>query len=67
VDYIRSVRLKKAAILLSRKTFTVTEVMYMVGFSNHSYFSKRFQEMFGKSLKLFAEEQRNIHSVSEKK
>jgi AraC-like DNA-binding protein len=41
VDYIRSVRLKKAAMLLSRKTFTVAEVMYMVGFSNHSYFAKR--------------------------
>jgi DNA-binding response OmpR family regulator/anti-sigma regulatory factor (Ser/Thr protein kinase) len=48
VDYIRSVRLKKAAMLLSKKTFTVAEVMYMVGFNNHSYFAKRFQEMFGK-------------------
>lgn len=56
VDYIRSVRLKKAAMLLSRKTFTVAEVMYMVGFSNHSYFAKRFQEMFGKSPKQYAEE-----------
>jgi CheY-like chemotaxis protein/AraC-like DNA-binding protein len=56
VDYIRSVRLKKAAMLLSGKTFTVAEVMYMVGFSNHSYFAKRFQEMFGKSPKQFAED-----------
>jgi signal transduction histidine kinase/ligand-binding sensor domain-containing protein/DNA-binding response OmpR family regulator len=56
VDYIRSVRLKKAAILLSRKTFTVAEVMYMVGFSNHSYFAKRFQEMYGKSPKQYTEE-----------
>ncbi len=55
VDYIRSVRLKKAAMLLSRKTFTVAEVMYMVGFSNHSYFAKRFQEMFGKSPKQYLE------------
>jgi YesN/AraC family two-component response regulator len=55
VDYIRSVRLKKAAMLLSRKTFTVAEVMYMVGFSNHSYFAKRFHEMFGKSPKQYAE------------
>lgn len=64
VDYIRSVRLKKAAILLSRNTFTIAEVMYMVGFSNHSYFSKRFQEMFGKSPRIFAEEQRNIRPGS---
>ncbi|MFT3739069.1 MAG: two-component regulator propeller domain-containing protein [Breznakibacter sp.] len=56
VDYIRSVRLKKAAMLLSRKTFTVAEVMYMVGFNNHSYFAKRFQEMYGKSPKEYMEE-----------
>jgi CheY-like chemotaxis protein/AraC-like DNA-binding protein len=55
VDYIRSVRLKKAAILLSRKTFTVSEVMYMVGFSSHSYFAKRFQEMYGKTPRQYAE------------
>jgi DNA-binding response OmpR family regulator/two-component sensor histidine kinase len=58
VDYIRSVRLKKAAMLLSKKTFTVAEVMYMVGFSNHSYFAKRFTEMYGKSPKQYAEEER---------
>ena len=57
VDYIRSVRLKKAAILLMRKTFTVAEVMYMVGFTNHSYFAKRFHEMYGKSPKRYAEEE----------
>jgi len=60
VDYIRSVRLKKAAMLLMRKTFTVAEVMYMVGFSNHSYFAKRFHEMFGKSPKRYAEEESNV-------
>jgi signal transduction histidine kinase/DNA-binding response OmpR family regulator len=60
VDYIRSVRLKKAAILLMRKTFTVAEVMYMVGFSNHSYFAKRFHDMYGKSPKRYAEEESNF-------
>lgn len=56
VDYIRSVRLKKAAAMLQRKTFTVAEVMYMVGFNNHSYFAKRFQEMYGKSPKQYMDE-----------
>lgn len=36
--------------------FTVAEVMYMVGFSNHSYFAKRFQEKYGKSPRQYAEE-----------
>ena len=34
-------------MLLQQKKFTVAEVMYMVGFSNHSYFSKCFQAEFG--------------------
>lgn len=48
VEYIKSIRMKKAAMLLQQKKFTVAEVMYMVGFSNHSYFSKCFQAEFGK-------------------
>ena len=51
VEYIKSIRMKKAAMLLQQKKFTVAEVMYMVGFSNHSYFSKCFQTEFGKTPK----------------
>ncbi|GHV23609.1 hypothetical protein FACS189428_7340 [Clostridia bacterium] len=47
VEYIRSIRMKKAAMLLSQNKFTVSEVMYMVGFSSSSYFSKCFQAEFG--------------------
>lgn len=47
VEYIKSIRMKKAAMLLQQKKFTIAEVMYMVGFSNHSYFSKCFQGEFG--------------------
>lgn len=47
VDYIRSYRLEVAASLLKQKRFTVTEVMYMTGFSNASYFSKCFQAEYG--------------------
>lgn len=56
VDYIKSIRMKKAAMLFSRKKFTVSEVMYLVGFSNHSYFSKCFHAEFGKTPKQFMEE-----------
>lgn len=47
VDYIRQMRLRKAAMLLEQKKFSVSEVMYMVGFSSSSYFSKCFTAMFG--------------------
>ncbi len=53
VEYIKSIRMKKAAILLKQHKFTVAEVMYMVGFSNHSYFSKCFQSAFGVSPKQY--------------
>lgn len=46
VAYIRDQRLKKAASLLAKGTFTVSEVMYMVGFSNPSYFTRCFTEEY---------------------
>lgn len=56
VEYIKSIRMKKAAMLLQQKKFTIAEVMYMVGFSNHSYFSKCFQAEFGKTPRQYLNE-----------
>lgn len=56
VDYIKSIRMKKAAMYLSNKNFTVAEVMYMVGFSNHSYFAKCFQSIFGKTPRQYLDQ-----------
>lgn len=47
VEYIRKLRLQKAASLLRNPRFTINEVMYMVGFSNPSYFSRSFTSEFG--------------------
>lgn len=47
VEYIREVRLKRAAELLTSGQFSISEVMYMVGFSNRGYFSKCFHRSFG--------------------
>ncbi|MDR2915885.1 MAG: response regulator, partial [Tannerella sp.] len=49
VEYIRSIRLKKAALLFNNGNFTVAEVMYTVGFSNASYFTRSFKAEFGKT------------------
>lgn len=46
-EMIQLVRLKRAAQLLRERKNTVSEVGYMVGFSNPSYFSKCFQKQFG--------------------
>lgn len=56
VEYIKSIRMKKAAMLLKQRKFSVAEVMYMVGFSNHSYFSKCFQGIFGMTPRQFMDD-----------
>ena len=46
-EMIQIVRLKRAAQLLLENKYSVSEVGYMVGFSNPSYFTKCFQKQFG--------------------
>jgi DNA-binding response OmpR family regulator len=46
-DFIRIIRLQKAAYLLSHSEATVSEIAYEVGFNNLSYFTRRFREHFG--------------------
>jgi ligand-binding sensor domain-containing protein/signal transduction histidine kinase/DNA-binding response OmpR family regulator len=48
-DFIRLVRLKKAAELLQKDTYRISEIGYLVGFASSSYFSKSFKRQFGVS------------------
>lgn len=45
--FIRSIRLHRAAQLLSEGYYSVTEISEKVGFGSVSYFSKCFQEAYG--------------------
>lgn len=47
IAFMKQLRMKKAAVLLKEGSFTVSEVMYLVGYSNASYFSKCFLEEYG--------------------
>ena len=51
VSFIRKQRLQRAAVLLKQNRFTVSEVMYQVGFNSASYFTKSFMKEFGISPK----------------
>ena len=48
-DFIRTIRLKKAAELLTRNDLPISEVMYQVGIQTQSYFTKAFKQEFGKT------------------
>lgn len=45
-DFIRLIRLKKAAELLTKDQITIKEVAYLTGFSTPSYFSACFTKQF---------------------
>lgn len=47
VEFIRSVKLKRAATILSQGKLSVKEVQNMVGFDDADYFRKCFKEQFG--------------------
>nr|WP_299074414.1 two-component regulator propeller domain-containing protein [uncultured Allomuricauda sp.] len=46
-EFIRTVRLKKSAILLKTKKYNVSEVTTLVGFNDPLYFSRCFKRQFG--------------------
>ncbi len=45
-QFIRSIRLKRAAQLLSQGNSSIKEVMFEVGFLNSSYFTRAFKDEF---------------------
>lgn len=51
VNFIRKQRMNRAAVLLKQNRFTVSEVMFQVGYNSASYFTKSFTKEFGMSPK----------------
>jgi signal transduction histidine kinase/DNA-binding response OmpR family regulator/sugar lactone lactonase YvrE len=46
IEFIRSIRLQRAAQLLEKSQCTVSEIAYQVGFNNPKYFAKYFKEEY---------------------
>ena len=58
VEYIRTIRLKKAALMFQNGNYTVAEVMYNVGFSSMSYFCRAFTSEYGMTPSAYLKEKR---------
>lgn len=54
VEFIRTVRLKKAANLILERKLTYAEIAYETGFATPSYFTRCFREHFGKTPSEYA-------------
>ncbi len=60
-DFMRSVRLKRAALLMTSQSIPVNRVASMVGFNTPRYFSRYFKKMFGMTPSEYAER----HAISQ--
>ena len=49
LEFIQSVRLQRAADLISKNGGNIAEIAYQVGFSDPSYFTRVFKKQFGKT------------------
>lgn len=52
-EFIRTIQMKKAALLLQETDKSITDVGFMVGFNDSGYFSKSFKKHFGKTPKSY--------------
>ena len=59
-EFIRNIRMKKAASLLTSADMNVSEVMYACGFSNAASFSTVFKKMYGMSPREYMNEHQEM-------
>ncbi|MES2794853.1 MAG: two-component regulator propeller domain-containing protein [Bacteroidota bacterium] len=46
-EFIRNIRLKKAALIMQNTSLNVSEIAYLVGFNDPAYFARCFRKEFG--------------------
>ena len=60
VDFIRSVRLERAANLLEKNSNSISEIAYETGFSNPNYFTKVFKAKYKMTPSEYIQAQKNL-------
>jgi signal transduction histidine kinase/ligand-binding sensor domain-containing protein/AraC-like DNA-binding protein len=60
VEFIRSIKLKKAAVLLEKSDMKIAQIGYAVGFSSPNYFARAFKAKFNLSPSEYAIQKRGF-------
>jgi signal transduction histidine kinase/ligand-binding sensor domain-containing protein/CheY-like chemotaxis protein/methylphosphotriester-DNA--protein-cysteine methyltransferase len=61
IEFIRHIRLQRAAELLEKSQLTVAEIAYTVGFNNPKTFSQYFKEEFSRIPSAYRSEKKDSH------
>jgi YesN/AraC family two-component response regulator len=61
-EFIKDIRLKRACQLLKQNKHRVSDVCYLVGFTDPKYFRKSFKKAFGYSPSQYSDEQASINN-----
>ncbi len=66
VEYVRSIKLKKALLLLEKSDMKISQIAYAVGFSNPNYFTRAFRAKYSVSPSEYVSHHKNVgHEVIE--
>ncbi|GGK46017.1 hybrid sensor histidine kinase/response regulator [Lutibacter litoralis] len=60
IELVRSIKLKRAALLIVKHGYKISEAAYMVGYKDSKYFTKCFKSEFGKTPLRFKKEVKEI-------
>ncbi|RXK47540.1 hybrid sensor histidine kinase/response regulator transcription factor [Aquirufa rosea] len=61
-EFIRSIRLQQAKLLLENSAYNISEIAYQVGFNDPAYFTRAFKKQYGKSPKSFIQQMQDEKS-----
>ena len=59
-EFIRNIRINEAARLLSNADISITEILALVGFNDHSYFTRCFKKKFNKTPKEYLQSKQKV-------
>ena len=59
-EFVRSYRIKSAALLMVKQGYKISEAAFMVGYKDSNHFTKSFKNEFGKTPSVFKKESQKL-------